>query len=211
MARWDDWRAIALGCMNRRLLSRQEQEGGLMRKRRFIRVTAIVAGVFSLTLCRPPTPTVAMVEIVAGSAVTADETTVKEIIGAFDRAEQAIQARDVDGLMAFYSKRYNYHRLRKSDARRLWEEIFEYHHKLHSRHIFTEIKTAQVDGEVRAEVKCTGALWGHANETGQKVTVDSWFEEVHYLVKEDGTWRIIGNAGTTIESPRFGHAPHPLF
>jgi hypothetical protein len=113
--------------------------------------------------------------------------------------------------MAFYSKRYNYHRLRKSDARRLWEEIFEYHHKLHSRHLFTELKTAQIDGEVRAEVKCTGALWGHANETGQKVTVDSWFEEVHYLVKEDGSWRIIGNAGTVAETPRFGHAPHPLF
>lgn len=41
--------------------------------------------------------------------------------------------------------------------------------------------------------------------------MDSWFEEVHYLVKEDGVWRIIGNAGGTAETPRFGHAPHPLF
>lgn len=173
---------------------------------------ALLAGTIGLAQCHPPTPVAAKVEIVTGASVMADEPTVKEVLAAFDRAEQAIQARDLDGLMALYSKRYNYHRLRKSDARRIWEEIFEYHHNLHSRHLFTEInKVVQMNGEVTAQIKCTGALWGLANETGQKVTVDSWFEEVHYLVKEDGAWRIIGNAGTAPESPRFGHAPHPLF
>jgi len=182
-----------------------------MRLRLSITIFGIVLGASTLTLCHPPTPTVAKVEVPSYATVTADDATVKEVVAAFDRAEQAIQARDIDGLIALYSKRYNYHKLRKSDARRLWEEIFEYHHKLHSTHIFTDIKTVQVDGETRAEVRCTGALWGLANETGQKVTVDSWFEEVHYLVKEDGTWRIIGNAGGALETPRFGHAPHPLF
>jgi hypothetical protein len=56
-------------------------------------------------------------------------------------------------------------------------------------------------------VNCTGALWGLASEAGQKVTVDSWVEGAHYLVKEDGAWRIIGNAGGEAETPRFGHAP----
>lgn len=173
---------------------------------------AVVAGAFGLTLCCPPTPVVAKVEVVTGANIMADETTVKEILATFDRAEQAVQARDLDGVMALYSKRYNYHKLRKSDARRLWEEIFEYHHQLHSTHLFTEInKVVQMNGDVTAQVKCTGALWGVADETGQKVTVDSWFEEVHYLVKEDGAWRIIGNAGGAPETPRFGHAPHPLF
>ncbi len=153
----------------------------------------------------------AKVDLMLGSEAQAEEQVVKDLVAVFDKAEAAIQARDLDGVMALYSKRYNYHRLRKSDARRIWEEIFEYHHKLHSRHLFTDIKTVQVDGETRAEIKCTGALWGLSNETGQKVTVDSWFEETHYLVKEDGTWRIIGNAGTGPETPRFGHAPHPLF
>jgi hypothetical protein len=176
-----------------------------------LNVIAVVGGVLSLTLCHPPTPVVAKVEVPSYATVTADESTVKEIVSAFERAEQAIQARDLDSLMTLYSKRYNYHKLHKSDARRLWEEILEHYHKLHSTHIFTDIKTVQFEGETRAEVKCTGALWGLANETGQKVTVDSWFEEVHYLVKEDGTWRIIGNAGGTPETPRFGHAPHPLF
>jgi hypothetical protein len=182
-----------------------------MKRRISINALAIVAGAFSLTLCHPPTPNVAKVEVPSYARVMADEVTVKEIISAFDRAEQAIQARDLDGLLALYSKRYDYHKLRKSDARRVWDEIFEYHHQLHSTHLFTDIKTVQVDGETRAEVKCTGALWGLANETGQKITVDSWFEEVHYLVKEEGTWRIIGNAGGAPETPRFGHAPHPLF
>lgn len=153
----------------------------------------------------------AKVDLMLGSEAPAEERIVKELVAVFDQAEAAIQARDLDGVMALYSKRYNYHKLRKSDARRIWEEIFEYHHKLHSRHLFTDIKTVQRDGEMWAEIKCTGALWGLSNETGQKVTIDSWFEETHYLVREDGTWRIIGNAGTGPETPRFGHAPHPLF
>lgn len=153
----------------------------------------------------------AKVQVMGGADITAEEKIVTEIVAAFDRAEAATQARDLDTLVGFYSKRYNYHRLRKSDARRLWEEIFDYHHKLHSTHLFTKIKAVTADGELRAEVTCTGALWGEADETGKKVTIDSWFEEIHYLVKEDGGWRIIGNAGLAPEMPRFGHAPHPLF
>ena len=142
-----------------------------MRKRFTVGVLAILAGTLGLTLCGPPKPVVAKkVEVPQYATVMADESTVKDILAAFDRAEQAIQARDVDGVMALFSKRYNYHKLRKSDARRIWEEIFEYHHKLHSTHLFTDIKTVQVDGETRAEVKRTGALWGLASETGQKVT-----------------------------------------
>jgi ketosteroid isomerase-like protein len=151
------------------------------------------------------------VEVVAGSAIQSDEKTVSEIVAAFDRVEAAIQARDLDALMGFYSKSYNYHRLRKSDARRIWEEVFEYHRQISSRHVFTEIRTVTTDSGMRAEIKCSGALRGVHGETGQKVTIDSWFEEVHYLVKEDGHWRIIGNAGVSPETPRFGHAPHPLF
>ncbi len=153
----------------------------------------------------------AKVQVVLDAAIAADEKTVSEIVAAFDQAESAIQARDLDTLMTLYSKQYNYHRLRKSDARRLWEEIFEYNRQLHSTHLFTQIKTVESGGELRAEVTCTGALWGIGAESGQKVTVDSWFDEVHYLIKENGKWRIIGNAGSVPEMPRFGHAPHPLF
>jgi len=90
-----------------------------MKNRFTVGVLAILAGTLGLTLCGPPKPVVAKVEVPPYATVTADDATVKEILAAFDRAEQAIQARDVDGLMALYSKRYNYHKLRKSDARRI--------------------------------------------------------------------------------------------
>ena len=131
-----------------------------------------------------PDPAAAKVDVMAGSAIQADEKTVNELVAAFDR---------------------------KSDARRIWEEMFEYYRQLTSRHLFAEIKTVTTETGVRAESKCTGALRGGKAETGQKVTLDSWFEEVHYLIKEDGAWRLIGNAGEEPEAPRFGHAPHPLF
>ena len=47
--------------------------------------------------------------------------------------------------------------------------------------------------------------------TGQKTAIDSWYEEIHYLVKEDGKWRIRGNAGERPRALQFGTAPHPLF
>lgn len=156
-------------------------------------------------------PVEAKVDVMPGSAIEADAKAVSELVAAFDRAEAAIQTRDLDALMTFYSKSYNYHKLRKSDVRRIWEELFEYHRQLKSRHLFTEVKTVATETGVRAEIKCTGALWGVNTETGQKVTLDSWFEEVHYLAKEDGAWRLIGNAGEGPETHRFGHAPHPLF
>lgn len=135
-----------------------------------------------------PQSALSKVQIIAGSDITGDEKTVNEIVAAFDRAEAAIHARDIDTVMSLYSKRHDYHKLRKSDARRLWVEIFEHYQKLFSTHLFTEIKTSGSESELSAEIKCTGALWGLSNETGQKVTVDSWFEEVHYLVKEDRVW-----------------------
>jgi hypothetical protein len=53
---------------------------------------------------------------------------------------------------------------------------------------------------------------GTENATGNAVTVDSWVREVHYLVKEDGTWRFVGNKGGAIPSAPPSSAPHhPLF
>jgi hypothetical protein len=45
---------------------------------RLILVTLIiVAGLFGLTLCRPPTPTVAKVQVLTGASVMTDEETVR--------------------------------------------------------------------------------------------------------------------------------------
>ena len=42
---------------------------------------------------------------------------------------------------------------------------------------------------------CTGGLHGTEKQTGKPITIDSWAREVHYLVKEEGAWRFLGNTG----------------
>ncbi|HXX74430.1 MAG TPA: hypothetical protein VEI50_04845 [Nitrospiraceae bacterium] len=51
-----------------------------MRKRFWRGLGLVVLVMSGVTLCRPPTPTVAKVEVPPYATVTADETTVKEII-----------------------------------------------------------------------------------------------------------------------------------
>jgi len=46
--------------------------------------------------------------------------------------------------------------------------------------------------------------------TGERVNIDSWFQEVHQLVYEDGAWRISGHSGEDPEKLQFG-AAHPFF
>jgi hypothetical protein len=137
---------------------------------------------------------------------------VKELVAAFDRAERALQKEDLDDLMDFYAPAYNYHGLKQSDVRRVWGEVFEHYKAMESLHLFSDIKVTQVNNELRAEVTCTGGLYGTDERTGNRVTLDSWFREVHYLVKEDGVWRFLGNAGEIPASAPFSSAPHhPLF
>jgi hypothetical protein len=123
----------------------------------------------------------------------------KELLGSFGRAEEAVQKEDLEALMTFYSPAYNYHGLKESDVRRVWDEVFTHYRAVASTHLFSDIKVLQVGDKIRAEVTCTGGLYGTEEQTGKRITLDSWFREVHYLVKEEGLWRFLGNAG---EAPR---------
>ena len=68
------------------------------------------------------------------------------------------------------------------------------------------------DGKLRVEVTCTGGLYGTDEQSGKRVTIDSWFREVHYLVKDGESWRFLGNAGDVPAAAPFASAPHhPLF
>jgi hypothetical protein len=81
-----------------------------------------------------------------------------------------------------------------------------------SLHLFSDIKVTQVNNEIRVEVTCTGGLYGTDERTGNRLTLDSWFREVHYLVKEGDAWRFLGNAGEVPAAAPFASAPHhPLF
>jgi hypothetical protein len=137
---------------------------------------------------------------------------VKGLLAAFERAEAALRKEDIDALMQFYAPAYDYHGLKAKDVRRVWGEVFEHYRALESLHLFSDIKVTEVNNEVRAEVTCTGGLYGTDERTGNRITLDSWFHEVHYLVKEDGAWRFLGNAGEVPTTAPFASAPHhPLF
>ena len=149
---------------------------------------------------------------VTGQPSVLHHPVVKGLVAAVDRAESALQQEDLDGLMPFYAPSYDYHGLKTGDVRRIWGEVFEHYKALESLHLFSDIKVVNVNGALRAEVTCTGGLYGTDEHTGHRLTLDSWFREVHYLVKEGDTWRFLGNAGDAPAGAPFASAPHhPLF
>ncbi len=155
--------------------------------------------------------------LVEGKKVTGqnrlqDHRIVKELLASFERAEAALKKEDMDSLMEFYAPTYDYHGLKEIDVRRVWGEVFEHYKALESLHLFSDIKVVPVNHELRLEVTCTGGLYGTDERTGNRITLDSWFREVHYLVKEGGVWRFLGNAGEVPTGAPFSSAPHhPLF
>jgi ketosteroid isomerase-like protein len=175
-------------------------------------IMAILTACFLSIWYLHPTPAAAVVEVPPGVVAPADQKIMNEIVAAFDRAEAAVQKSDLDALMDFYAKGYNYHGLKRPDVRRVWGEVFMHYEGLTSKHVFTELKLVK-DGAVRkAYVTCTGGLYGTVKETGKPITIDSWVQEVHHLVKEKGGWKFLGNARATAPSAPPTSAPHhPLF
>jgi len=142
-----------------------------------------------------------------------DQQTLKELLSTFELAEQAMQAHDLDEIMALYSDDYLYHGLTKPDIRNIWSQLFEQHKELESFHTFSVIRTiGGSGGKLTAEMTCTGVIWGTSKVTTLRTPIDSWYEEIHYLKKENGRWRITGNIGGESQPTlQFGIAPHPLF
>jgi hypothetical protein len=172
---------------------------------------AAVLAIVGLCLLVPLLPAGAAVEIPAGTA-SSDQAALKDIVAAFERAEAAVQKSDVDALMPFYATAYNYHGLKRSDVRRVWEEVFAHYRGLSSQHVFTKFEVVTTNGTRKAYVTCTGALYGTDKDSGRPVTLDTWVNEIHFLIKEEGTWRFHGNAGGDTRSVPAGSAPHhPLF
>jgi hypothetical protein len=184
----------------------------IMKRRGLFKIILILAGTLILTQCRPPTPVAAAVEFTPGVGAAADQPVMRELIAAFTEAEAAVKKVDLDALMKFYATTYNYHGLKRSDVRRVWEEVFLHYRDISSSHVFTELKLVQADGVKKAYLTCSGGLYGTEKQTGKPITIDSWVREVHYLVKEEGVWRFLGNEGGAVGHVPAGSAPHhPLF
>lgn len=142
--------------------------------------------------------------------VKADDKTVAEILATFQEAESALELQNLDALMNLYAQDYEYHGLGKGDLRKIWSQLFAHYRSLSSNHIFSRI-AVRSGGAPAAEITCTGSLYGISEETGERENVDSWYGEVHYLVYQDGAWRIHGHQGAPPKALQFGIAPHPFF
>lgn len=149
--------------------------------------------------------------ITGAKAIRADQT-MQDILTAFDRAEHALERQDLSALMQFYASGYNYHGLHVADVERIWGEVFEHYRALSSTHLFSEMKVVQTEEGTRVELTCTGGLYGTEAQSGARITLDSWFQEVHYLVRDKNGWRFLGNRGDAPRSAPFSSSPHhPLF
>ena len=149
---------------------------------------------------------------ITGQKRLLDHPAVKGLLAAFERAEAALVKEDADELMRFYASTYDYHGLKADDVHRVWGEVFEHYKAVESLHLFSDVKVLRVNDELRVEVTCTGGLYGTDEHTGKRLTLDSWFREVHYLVKDGDAWRFLGNAGAVPAGAPFSSAPHhPLF
>ena len=153
----------------------------------------------------------AATSIPQGAIVEVDEATVKQILDVFHKAETAVAAGNLDGVMALYATQYNYHGLKQADVRKIWFDLFEEYRDLSEVHFFSKIVKVGSGSSAIIEVTCTGSLSGLSKISGLRVPIDSWYEEVHYLTIEHGSWRIRGNVGDTPKAMPFGTAPHPLF
>jgi ketosteroid isomerase-like protein len=155
----------------------------------------------------------AKTQLTSGTIQDVDAPTLTELLATFEQAERAMQARDLEGIMALYSEDYLYHGLKRADIRNIWKQLFEQHKELESFHTFSVIRTiGGAGGKLTAEMTCTGVIWGTSKVTTLRNPIDSWYEEVHYLKKENGRWRITGNVGGESQPAlQFGTAPHPLF
>ena len=76
-----------------------------MNLRFMIGLCALVIGVFSVSLCQPPTPRIAKGEGSADVIVSSINATTQDILIVLEPADQAIQVRDLDGLLSSFSKR----------------------------------------------------------------------------------------------------------
>jgi hypothetical protein len=145
------------------------------------------------------------------AVVEVDQATVNQLLDVFHKADVAITAENLDGLMELYATQYNYHGLKQADIRKIWSDLFKEYRNLVDVHFFSKIIKVGSGSNAIIEVTCTGILSGISKTSGLRVPIDSWYEEVHFLALEGGVWHIRGNAGETPRVLPFGTAPHPLF
>ncbi len=180
------------------------------RERTWSRWSGLLAGGILMTITML-VPATAEMQLLPGAAADLDQATTSEVMKTFQRANEALRARNLDGVMALYSEQYDYHGLKKADMRKVWANLFNEFQELADVHHFSRLTKVGSGSKTIIEVTCTGHLSGLSKTGGLRVPIDSWYEEVHYMTFEDGQWRIRGNVGDSPRFMPFGTSPHPLF
>lgn len=117
-----------------------EQRSTMERLGEFGARMVLVSMLLFLAACNlPALPDAGRIYIDRWAEIKGSDKDVSEILAAFNRAEDALHARDLDGLMALYSEQYRYHGFSKSDLRKIWEEMFTRYDNLASTHMFSRI------------------------------------------------------------------------
>lgn len=144
--------------------------------------------------------------------IEANQRTVDEIISAFQRAEDAIEQGHLDDTMSFYAHNYRHTNFNPVTLSPVWRDIFRDYRDLSISHVFSRIVVHADTHPPTAEVTCTGSLWG-TSQTGVRTNIDSWVDDVHYLVYEQGGWRTQGHQWEFLmeKDTRSARPPHPLF
>lgn len=85
----------------------------IMKRMNALVATVMLTGDLLVGRCHHPTPSAAAVEIAEGAVAPVDRMIMKELVAAFDQAEVALQHEDLEALMRFYARDYNYHGLKR--------------------------------------------------------------------------------------------------
>jgi hypothetical protein len=178
-------------------------------------IVALLWSMIGLAGCRfgqvPPMPDIGKTQLAHGAVVQADERALTDILDTFHQADEALHKQDQDALMTLYSESYKYHGYDKARLRLLWEDLFRLYEQFSATHVFSKIVVNAQANPPTAEITCTGSLWAVSKLTGQRVNIDSWFADVHYLIYEDGAWRIRSHAWEAPDPGRYVLSPHPFF
>lgn len=161
----------------------------------------------------PSVPDIRGTYISQSATIQADKKTVDEILSVFKQAEDAVRHRDLDALMALYADNYKHHGFTKDSLRVEWKQLFQDYRDFSTTHVLTRISVEPEKTSSTAQITCTGSLWAISNETNERVNIDSWFGEVHYLAYLGGAWRMRGHAWEVLnpKDTRMARPPHPFF
>ena len=158
-------------------------------------------GVLALTACATMDPVPHGTHLAPTANIQADPATTAEILNLFRGFEEAVRRGDLDGIMSLYADEYVDRGYTKARLRKEWAEILDQYHQFSTDHVVTHIAVDFQRPPSLAWITCTGSLSAINKVTGQRVTLDQWYGEIHYAIHEDGRWRIQGSASEAFLQP----------